>query len=1393
LVLVAVPLLATLGLMVVGYLLYVQSRQQYFSERNLRALSVLSEQIEGAIKDLESAVQNAANEAIKTTDRDDVIKKIFALTPNLDFLDRKEVPCSMNRPASGSVRVCLVPQLVRSRQSSVESRSGAGNPMAIARTANSTLYLCDKRVDVCAKAALGDLLKPLIEDSPLEDLHVLVADEQGTVLYERTNSGFQILRLPSRGGGAASTSAAGNSAPAESGEGKGSLPPIEDLQRASVDLDVSFSGTSYRLFAQPIQLSFGGPDAAASGRKWVVAALIPSDRFEHEARAVSFALMSIVPLLLVIALLVPPLLKVWTMGPRDRLRAIDVHAVNVALLTLTAIATVLLLDWYAYGRLMGAVDADLQAFSQSLRENFAAEAGQVQKALAHFVKVRLSQRKDETVADDAAYQLCTNILGSAPWCNGSKEWKIGLAAQEKAISALATYPYFQMVVLMDQMGWQREKWAVKRTTTPVIQVDDRSYFRDARNRRLLSFDDPASGGHSQLAVNLVTSRNTGETLVMLSIPVETRQSATSSGVPIEVATMVISDLVSLVNPATPPGFGFAVLQSDGTVLFHSNPRRRLYENFFAECDRTSGLQAAVFAHREATLDVAYHGRSNRMYIHPLDHTPWSLVVFSDSEIFRTVNLEIVATSLVLFVVYMLGYVLVVLAARILWPVDYARWLWPDHHRPGLYRSCALSLAGLIVWSGWAVYRYDAAQTLMMIGALPLLAVAVIFLRLYPAREMSPGRRWFSWLLLVGSGGVALAAGAWACDPIGPAVGAVALAVLLGGRQRAAEMVPTKAERAGMAYVGMTLALLLLLAVFPAAALYKDAFAQGMETLTRLEQYRFAETLAARADRVSKQYGSLGKASLVQDRLSDPKGLPVSTSSWFVPYKDPASPECPPQGDGLLSVVRHHFSGLMMGELPIYNDESRQLREMICQRASDGRWRWCAEDDRSASLQLIDTRFALESSQNTEASQAMCAQIQRLSWLLPLPLVGTRYALESSQNTEARPTVGAKIRSLSFPPLGWVALICVLFGLLALGLAFCLLRTLARRILGLDIVDDPAEPAKGSEAAIGRLYLRPEGDTVAKLLEGAHPIDLRARDPEKWAQDLPWDKSKRVVVTHLEHRPNDRVLNQKKLALLEKLVCRDNPVDVISEIDPLAYFSRRIQSPSDPASEENYVTVDELNRWAEVLSRLEKVRSDLPSRPSSSGADPARLKRTLEEECEWTAGLRAVRKQIRADPRWQGLTEDELIRHVGDLAEPHYRILWSRCTDGERLVLIQLAVEGFVNPRNWDVVRRLMRRRLIRRMPAVRVMNRSFAWFITQVEHPSRVAAWESAGGKSAWDRVRNLVIASVVIVGLFLFVTQPDVLAKWLGFVTALAGGTGALVRLLGLFQEAKTSTAPKS
>ena len=273
----------------------------------------------------------------------------------------------------------------------------------------------------------------------------------------------------------------------------------------------------------------------------------------------------------------------------------------------------------------------------------------------------------------------------------------------------------------------------------------------------------------------------------------------------------------------------------------------------------------------------------------------------------------------------------------------------------------------------------------------------------------------------------------------------------------------------------------------------------------------------------------------------------------------------------------------------------------------------------------------------------------------------------------------------------------------------------------------------------------------------------------------------ILIDHLEYRLDEFEWNAEKLALLEELILRrGNPVFVASEVDPPSYFRRRMQSPSDLASEQNYATTEERDRWARVLSLLKKVRTDLPDRrPRADGA----LNRIMIEECRWTPRLRAIEEEIRQDPRWHGLTNEELIRHIGDLAEAHYRTLWSTCTDEERLVLVHLSNDRFVSPKNWSIVYRLVHRHLIKRAPAFRVMNESFAWFASTAEGAAQIAAWERAGAASAWNRMRNVLLVALLVAGVFLFVAQPDVLTRWLAFLTAIGAAAGGLVRLLSSFQ----------
>jgi len=72
-----------------------------------------------------------------------------------------------------------------------------------------------------------------------------------------------------------------------------------------------------------------------------------------------------------------------------------------------------------------------------------------------------------------------------------------------------------------------------------------------------------------------------------------------------------------------------------------------------------------------------------------------------------------------------------------------------------------------------------------------------------------------------------------------------------------------------------------------------------------------------------------------------------------------------------------------------------------------------------------------------------------------------------------------------------------------------------------------------------------------------------------------------------------------------------------------------------------------------------------------------------------------------------LTREQLTEVVLDRANSYYRVLWSGLTASERLVLYQLALDGWANPKNASAIQQLERKQLIYKVPMYRVINDSF--------------------------------------------------------------------------------------
>ena len=77
--------------------------------------------------------------------------------------------------------------------------------------------------------------------------------------------------------------------------------------------------------------------------------------------------------------------------------------------------------------------------------------------------------------------------------------------------------------------------------------------------------------------------------------------------------MLVPKLLTFVNPVLPHGFGFAVLNNKTEkvpyyqVLFHSDSKRNLRENFLQETRANENLNSLLFSSQKGFVDSTYWG------------------------------------------------------------------------------------------------------------------------------------------------------------------------------------------------------------------------------------------------------------------------------------------------------------------------------------------------------------------------------------------------------------------------------------------------------------------------------------------------------------------------------------------------------------------------------------------------------------------------------------------------------------------------------------------------------------------------------------------------------------------------------------------------------------------
>ncbi len=1370
-----------LGVPSLLYVAYVAGKLQDLSEHNLRTLGNAAGQIERALDNAGATARNLAKdfgyacEFLLRQPRLSLVEPTHC-TDLEDFQKSDQAESRLEAAAGGRLLLVTdIPDL-----SSADLADTGSSP--------GTSFQLEVRLD------------QILADVPLEGAfdHLVIVEGDGQVVVQR---GPDALRLTSLAKLTTTDSIKLS---------------VADLQSASRVTQVHYAEQDYGLLCQPLRppsdLVQRDQDDTL-GSTWVLCGLVSSERSVANALAVSPLLVLILLLLLLLGLLTWPFFKIFTMRQRERLRFLDGYLLSVSTFGLLLLMALLLLDFQSYASLRNLTKDRLAALAADLDRHLVGELQQMARQLDAYDEIvaatavnlgglrtdvkLLRQRKSTSAQAPAA--TAVPVSEAVPVLDDS---------EPDAIKGLDLpypdhYPHLSSVFWMrPDDGRQFIKATINDRNTPPVALSKRAYFQRVQDHdrlwRLSTVVDRWSSGDtgepwdSEVYVEPIRSVTTGESSVVLSTCSRIRAEGSDDSPKGEcpkpgerVVAALSTPLVSIADPVMGPGFGFAIIDDDGNVLLHSDSRRALADNLFDELSQPRRLRAALESRTDRAIESDYLSRPHRLWIRPMRGLPWTVVTFFDKEVLRTANLEVLTQAIVIGTLYLVVFYLIPSVIYLSRRRRHTSWLWPDGSKLRLYKRLVWMYGVLFLALLLVLHVVPRGYTLIAGFLFPLTAVVITVLRirLWNRQHLS---------VLRGTKGVKGSDRAGLALDIFPQL--LLAAVILSAPQRM-EMLGSVISVMVLTFVVLFYVALrwspkdgrvrlrlnraksllpdeflpwhdvaavlfwLLVAVLPASCFFKVALEDQQLLLLKMEHLHLRDQLERRDCAVDERYRrvSVGQPGFLANRkifVGGTDAYQASTSITAAHYAGEAVFE-DLRSELAKPVGERWYSDLLADHEPLYNDTSVRLRYLAPPAASDSSWQW---------------RRRVDGEVMFEVDRSRCSEPYVLLSSVPL----------------AMPAVGGLVLA---------------GGLLSTMVLLAWVRWVSRRLLFARL-----------EQQVRRL--RPEDlirgeirTNVLALL--ASPIDRRAimasnrydyvalGDEDSLARALEVEgKPKPVVCDGFEDGLEDPVARRSKLQVLEDLVLTHHRrVLILTSVDPFndlfSFASPGHDAPtSAPAS--GAPDDDEQRRWGRLLSRFTLVPVALARQQAtavgSDGADDLESTDSmggrpawLERELNATLHLRRLVEQR------QGLSSDavshisrrEALERIVESAEGYYWALWTACSRDEKLVLVQLAEERLVNPKQNRTVRRLLQRGLVVRDPMLRPMNESFTLFVSLIRLPQEVREWEQPSQGMGWTHIRWAFMALLVVIALFLSTTQKQLLETTFGFVSALGISLPVLLKLV--------------
>ena len=884
---------------------------------------------------------------------------------------------------------------------------------------------------------------------------------------------------------------------------------------------------------------------------------------------------------------------------------------------------------------------------------------------------------------------------------------------------------------------------------------------------------------------------------------------------------VSTKMYSIINTILPINYSFCIIDKKGLVWFHSNPELNLKENFKEECDNNKYLESAMYSNISKSINVNYCNIPCRIHIKPLDKLPLYLIVMFNKKHVKSFQAEAITFTLLFIGLSFLILFLQIIALLLIelhFKQTFSRNLLIKLTRPikrlnGKYvylikLNIILTITTVVFL---AFYKNMSAVTCILSLTTVLFAYSYRLLNNNNTKERH--KKWF--LLFNSVMFIAVSATGIYVMPKSDIwqiiVFDLAIILIIVLAHKFLNKEAKNNNRYWLNYTWLLVSILVLMGIIPSLKFYETGYNNESEIRTRHKLLELMKEREKRNDKIIGFYSNVNYSKKRDSIIKERENLGIYTR-----FDDDTKfmGNCLSAGKNKGGIKNYTtlsdnniWDTVLCYVRPLYDQYVVENKYLLLNNNSDN-IKWYKNENE---LLLKYNSLNEDPEKKTVIPVCISSNVPLLNFIVPLKSQENSFTLNFFSN-------------LAF----WILIILIIFIFFRL-LKFGIYRIFNHYVIQNYIYQDFVTSLKELLGIYNNIFIvRPSpldhtNDLFEDLTQNLNMKLINWQIPEaikktsgaidefkeRASKEQEKNKADAILITGFDDRFEDASLICEKLEMIKNLLDRKD-IKIVMALQVklsyiIEYFEKRLNElesnislnkDEKSAKAGMYINiVDDLTHLNKLFyTRFIPVRYKYPKsfEEKYETCSPKILSKDEIINNELSAGDYLMRfkdtlvkfKETCIEKFGRNFPDELLTEKIFTLAKPYYEDIFDNCSPEEQYILLDLAHDLIINPKNDRAIYTLLNKGiLVRKSYKINLMNKSFLKFVVTKLYLAKELEAKLSKGRDAqtWQGYRVTLILIILSLFTFIAMANHDFIDNLNKMFVAIGGAIAIITSIVGL------------